>query len=100
LANYRVFETDGFQKDLRKFARTSFERIRMKLVTYIYPQLRDEPHFGLNIKHLRDWDPPTCRYHVRAWRFFYEIDELEKIIYMTVGDHRGSAFIFKFRKSL
>ncbi len=92
MANYRVFETDGFQKDLEKFARSGLQRIQNKLLQYVYPQLRIEPHFGLNIKRLRDWQPPTWRYRIGPWRFFYEIDEKGKIIYMTVVDHRGSGY--------
>jgi mRNA interferase RelE/StbE len=92
LANYRVFETDGFQKDLAKIARSGLQKIQTKLLQFVYPQLRNEPHFGLNIKRLSNWDPPTRRYRIGSWRFFYEIDEKEKIIYMTVADHRSSAY--------
>ena len=92
MANYRVFETDGFQKDLKKISKSGIQRIRAKLVQYVYPQLRDEPHFGLNIKRLRNWEPVTWRYRIGSWRFFYEIDEQDKIIYMTVANHRSSAY--------
>ena len=32
------------------------------------------------------------RYRIGAWRFFYEIDEEQKIIYMLAAAHRSSAY--------
>jgi len=93
LANiYRVFETDGFQKDLRKIARSGLPGLKTKLLKHVYPQLREEPHFGLNIKRLQNWEPPTWRYRIGFWRFFYEISEKERIVYMTVADHGSRAY--------
>ena len=37
------------------------------------------PHFGANIKKLKDFTPDTWRYRIGAWRLFYEIDEEEKV---------------------
>jgi mRNA interferase RelE/StbE len=59
---------------------------------YTYPQLRNDPHYGPNIKRLKNWEPPTWRYRVGAWRFFYEINEREKIVYMITADHRSEAY--------
>ncbi len=63
-----------------------------KLHEHVYSQLRTEPHFGPNIKRLKNWRPPTWRYRIGRWRFFYEIDDLEKIVLMTAADHRRSAY--------
>ncbi len=92
MVKYRVFETRTFQEDLEAISRSGLLRIKEKLEDYIYPQLREEPHFGPNIKRLKDWTPPTWRYRVRSWRFFYEINEQEKIVYLTAADHRGRAY--------
>lgn len=40
--------------------RAGLRRIQEKLETYIYPQLRTDPHHGLNIKRLKNWEPPTA----------------------------------------
>jgi len=62
-----------------------------KLRNFVYPLLRENPYFGPNIKRLRNWEPATWRYRIGDWRFFYEIDEGRRIIYMTAADHRREA---------
>ena len=63
-----------------------------KLERVVYPQLKRHPHFGPNIKKLRDFEPDTWRYRIGAWRFFYEIDEEERIVFVIAAAHRGSAY--------
>lgn len=92
MADYRVFETETFREDLARIGRAGLQRIREKLQEHVYTQLRSEPHFGPNIKRLKNWEPPTWRYRIGNWRFFYEIDEKEKIIYMTAADHRSRTY--------
>ena len=50
------------------------------------------PLFELKIKKLKDFTPDTWRYRIGAWRFFYEIDEEEKIASMIAASHRSSAY--------
>jgi mRNA-degrading endonuclease RelE of RelBE toxin-antitoxin system len=50
------------------------------------------PHFGPNIKKLKNFTPATWRYRIGAWRFFYEIDEAEKVAFMIAASHRSSAY--------
>jgi mRNA interferase RelE/StbE len=92
LDRYRVFETETFQGDLAQLGRSGLSRIEEKLREHVYPQLRTEPHHGPNIKRLKNWNPPTWRYRIGAWRFFYEIDETGKIVYMTAADHRSRSY--------
>ena len=91
-AEYRIFETDNFSDNLEKLKKAGATKIREKLQEFVYPQLREEPHFGPNIKRLRNWEPDTWRYRVGNWRFFYEIDENEKIVFMIAGYHRKEAY--------
>jgi mRNA interferase RelE/StbE len=58
----------------------------------VYPQLREYPHFGPNIRKLKGFHPETWRYRIGAWRFFYEIDEEEKIVFMIAAHHRSVAY--------
>ena len=58
----------------------------------VHSELRKRPHFGPNIKKLRGWQPETWRYRIGSWRFFYEIDEAEHIIFMIAASHRSSAY--------
>ena len=46
----------------------------------------------LRPKQLKDFTPETWRYKIGAWRFFYEIDEDEKIVSLLAASHRSSAY--------
>lgn len=90
--DYRIFETDQFSRDLKRVARSGHRDVLSKLRTVVYPQLRQHPHFGPHIRKLKDYDPETWRYRIGAWRFFYEIDDGERIVFMLAASHRGSAY--------
>ena len=92
MANYRIFETDRFQKDLKHIAKSGSLKISEKLESYVYPQLKDHPHYGNNIKKLKNYTPPTWRYRIGSWRFFYEIDEQNSIVFMIAAYHRSQAY--------
>jgi mRNA interferase RelE/StbE len=92
LARYRIFETAGFQDDLAQLTRSGLGRLHEKLQATIYPRLREEPHFAPNIKRLKRWDPPTWRYRIGAWRFFYENDEKHGLVLLTAADHRSRSY--------
>jgi mRNA interferase RelE/StbE len=92
LNKYRIFETERFQKDLQQIAMSSHSKLAKKLQEFVYPQLRNHPRFGTNIKKLKGYEPDTWRYRIGAWRFFYEIDEKEKIVFMIAAYHRSSAY--------
>jgi mRNA interferase RelE/StbE len=92
LANYRIFATETFRQNVAGIRRSGFEKIEEKLRDHVYAQLQNEPHFGSNIKRLKNWRPPTWRYRVGSWRFFYEIAETEKIVLMIAAYHRGKAY--------
>ncbi len=89
---FRIFETRSFLTDLAALGVVSQRRLEAKLRDYVYPILRPTPHAGSNIKRLKNWDPPTWRYRVGDWRFFYEIDERPRIVFMTAADHRKEAY--------
>lgn len=92
LTDYRIFETDRFAEDLRQIARAGHPKIVAKLRDVVYPQLRRHPHFGPHIRKLRGYEPDTWRYRIGAWRFFYEIDDEERIVFLIAASHRGSAY--------
>ena len=54
---FKIFETDRFLKDLEQDFSGRQERIKRKLASYVYPQLRQNPYFGKNIKKLTDYKP-------------------------------------------
>ena len=91
-ALYRIFETRQFLRDLSRLGPVAEKRLAAKLRQHVYPILRENPHFGPNTKRLKNWDPPTWRYRVGDWRFFYEIDEADRVVFMTAADHRREAY--------
>jgi mRNA interferase RelE/StbE len=91
-ASYRIFETRQFLRDLSRLGPAAEKRLAAKLREQVYPVLRENPHFGPKIKRLKNWEPPTWRYRVGDWRFFYEIDEARHVVFMTVADHRREAY--------
>ena len=90
--NYKIFETEEFSKKLSKIISREKSLIQKKLKNYIYPQLREEPHFGINIKKLVDYKPETYRYRIGNYRIFYIIDEDDKIVYILTIDSRKDAY--------
>lgn len=92
LDSFKIFETGRFIDDLEQDFSGQQERIRRKLTTYIYPQLRQNPYCGKHIKKLTSYTPETWRYRVGDYRFFYTIDGHKKMVSMLTVDHRGSAY--------
>ncbi len=92
LDNFKIFETNQFLEDLEQDFSGQQERIKKKLATYVYPQLKQNPYFGKNIKKLKGYLPETWRYRIGSYRFFYEIDDPKKIISMIAADNRQSAY--------
>lgn len=90
--NYNIFETDEFIKKIGKISNRDKSFIEKKLLQHIYPQLREEPHYGNNIKKLTDYKPETWRYRIGKYRLFYVINENEKTIYVLSIDLRKDAY--------
>ncbi|NUN08843.1 MAG: type II toxin-antitoxin system RelE/ParE family toxin [Ignavibacteriaceae bacterium] len=90
--NYRIFETDEFLTKMKKFSNRDRIFIEKKLVRNVYPQLKEEPHYGSNIKKLVDYKPETWRYRIGRYRLFYVADEKEKIIYILTIDLRKDVY--------
>lgn len=89
---YSIFETNDFISDIRGDLGGQSEKIQKKINEYVYPQLRMEPHFGLNIKKLRDQKPDMWRYRIGNYRMLYTIDEQEKTVTIISFDIRGNAY--------
>ncbi len=92
MTSYRIFETNEFIKKIEKLSQRNKSFIEKKLTHYIYPQLKEEPHYGNNIKKLVDYKPATWRYRIGNFRLFYVIEESEKIIYILSIDLRKDAY--------
>ena len=92
LSKFRIFETNQFVSDLNKIQKSLQEKIRAKIQSYVYPQISENPYFGLNIRKLTDYKPETWRYRLGEYRLFYEIDDKEKIVFLISIDMRKDAY--------
>ena len=88
MPEYRIFETGRFQRDLRRLARSRERTVVKRLMSVVHPQLKRHPHFGPNIRKLKEYEPETWRHRIGAWRFFYETDEAERVVLMIAASHR------------
>ncbi len=86
---YRIFETEDYIKDLERLA---IANLQAKLTQQVYPQLRNNPFYGTNIRRLKNYQPPTWRYRIGKYRFFYEVDQDDRIVMMTAADHRKDCY--------
>lgn len=92
LSKYNIFETDEFQKQLRKITSAKRKVIENKLSEYVYPQLKSAPYYGPDIKKLKGYEPETWRYRIGNYRVFYSMDEEESIVYILTVDDRKDAY--------
>lgn len=89
-SEFRVFETEEFRKALARLGPPRF--LLGKLATYVYPQLRQGPYFGPNIRKLQGYQPATWRYRIGRYRVFYTVDEDERIVFILTVDDRKEAY--------
>jgi len=92
LTDYRIFETDEFIKKLSRLNPKDKSFIQNKLSVYVYPQIKQSPWFGKNIKKLKGYDPETWRYRIGKFRLFYIVDDEKHTIYMLTIEHRKDAY--------
>jgi mRNA interferase RelE/StbE len=46
----------------------------------------------MKIRKLKDYKPETWRYRIGDYRFFYEIDDKRKIVFMIAADLRSRSY--------
>lgn len=92
MSEYRIFETEEYKKRNKALFQKRGRSLDKKLIEYVYPHLRHEPHYGPNIKRLQGYEPPTWRYRIGDYRIFYLIDEAEKVVFMLTIDDRKEAY--------
>lgn len=90
LPEYRIFETDEFKRSLHRLGPPRF--LPKKLESYVYPQLRTEPHYGTNIRKLQGYSPDTWRYRIGPYRLFYSVNDGEMIVFILTVDDRKDAY--------
>lgn len=91
MANYQVFVTEEYEQQLSKITKSDRILIERKMQQYVIPQLKSEPHFGSNIKKLKNYNPPTWRYRIGKYRVFYEINtETMEVDILTISQRKDA----------
>ncbi len=83
LNEFHIAETDNFRERLNL---AEFQKYYQKIKTYIYPQLRQNPYFGKNIKKLKGEWQNVYKYRIGKLRLFYIINS-EKILVIMLDIH-------------
>ena len=86
---YQIAEVDSFSKLIQK---KQYFHVYNKIKNYIYPQLRKNPYFGLNIKKLKGSLDSFYRYRIGDYRLFYKIDSDQVIVFILTIKHRKDAY--------
>ena len=88
---YKIFETNNYIEEIENLS-TNIKKLENKIKEYVYPQLRENPFLGKNIKKLKGYKPETWRYRIGDIRVFYEIDDKEVLILMISVSLRKDSY--------
>lgn len=89
---YKIFKTDEYLKQFRKLSKKSQGILGRKEEHQVFPQLKDNPYYGPNIKKSTDYTPETWRYRAGDYRILYEIDDTEHIVDLITLDDRKDVY--------
>ena len=88
LSNYQIAETKTFEKAKKKLDK----KLYAKIENFVYPQLRDNPFYGSNIKKLKSNFEGFYRYRIGNYRLFYLIEDEKLIVAVIDFKHRQQAY--------
>ena len=86
---FQIAETDTF---VSKLSDPKFSKVYKKISDYVYPQLRENPFFGSNIKKLKGDFEGLYRYRVGNYRIFYKIENNQVLVIILDIDDRKDAY--------
>ena len=88
LSKFQIAETKTFEKAKKKIDKKLYEKIK----NFVYPQLKENPYYGANIKKLKNNFEGYYRYRVGNYRLFYLIEDEKLIIVVVDLKHRQQAY--------
>ena len=88
LSKYQIAETRTFEKAKTKIDKKLYSKIE----NFVYPQLRENPFHGLNIKKLKDNLEGYYRYRIGNYRLFYLVKGDKLIVVVVDFKHRQQAY--------
>lgn len=86
---FKIAETNTFSE---KITDPKFSKIYKKIYDFVYPQLRENPFFGSNIKKLKGEFEGLCRYRIGKFKIFYEIENNQVLVIIIDIDDRKDAY--------
>ena len=88
LSKYQIAETKTFSKLKKNIDKKLYTKIK----NFVYPQLRDNPFYGTNIKKLKGDLEGYYRYRIGNYRLFYLIEDDKLIVVVVDFKHRQKAY--------
>ena len=76
---FSIAELETFSK---KISSLKFKNLYNKVYNFVYPQLKNNPYFGPNIKRLKGSLDVYYRYRIGNYRLFYKIDKDKLIVFI------------------
>ena len=89
LNKFKIAETDNFSS---KLSSPKYRNIYKKISDYVYPQLRENPFFGTNIKKLKGEFEGLYRYRIGNYRIFYKIESDKILVIILDIDDKKDAY--------
>ncbi|MEK6645604.1 MAG: type II toxin-antitoxin system RelE/ParE family toxin [Candidatus Firestonebacteria bacterium] len=89
LNKFNIAETEYFKEKIQHYQYKTFYN---KIYTYVYPQLKNNPFFGHNIKKLKSEFEKVYRYRIGKIRLFYTIDIEKEIVIIIDIEYRKDAY--------
>jgi mRNA interferase RelE/StbE len=85
---FSIAETKTFEK-----TKASLDaKLYFKIKTIVYPQLRENPFFGTNIKKLKGEFEGYYRYRIGNYRLFYLVEHDTIMVFVVDIKHRQGAY--------
>jgi len=88
LSKFNIAESKTFEKVKKKVDRKLYQKIK----NVVYPQLRQNPHFGINIKKLKGRFAGYYRFRIGSYRLFYLVDNKNILVIIIDLKRRPSAY--------
>ena len=88
---YKIAETETFSKKMNSI---KFNHLYNKILNDVYPILRGNPYYGVNIKKLKGEYKEIYRFRMGDYKLFYKINEDKAIIFIINIENRQDAYKF------
>ena len=86
---YKIAETENYSK---KITSNKYNHLYQKIFEDVYPILRGNPFFGVNIKKLKGKYKDIYRFKIGNYRLFYKVEEQKLIIFIIDIQSRQDAY--------